>query len=237
MRKKENIAKYNYEHFRLSHYGFDLAAGPKEGEVAPDFVVTTLGGKEVRLSGYLGRPVVLESGSITCNVFVQKLPLMNALTEAFPECHYLVLYGREAHPGAHIPRHASFEEKNQRAHMLKELEHERRTILVDDLAGTAHQLYGALPNFIYIIDAQGKVVFKDKWGSPERVKRVLLLLRQNNSQVNTANIHAINCKYDMGCQLKTTWRVFRRAGYVAMWDFVKEMATGIFKYGLKNKPN
>ena len=49
----------------------------------------------------------------------------------------------------------------------------RRTILVDDVEGTGHELYGTLPNMTYVIDRGGKVLFRSDWTDPPTIERVL----------------------------------------------------------------
>jgi hypothetical protein len=50
---------------------------------------------------------------------------------------------------------------------IKRMFHERchieRPILVDDLCGTIHQLYGELPNMTYLSGRGGKVLFRSNW--------------------------------------------------------------------------
>jgi hypothetical protein len=48
-----------------------------------------------------------------------------------------------------------------------------RSILVDDLAGTGHRLYGLLPNMTYIIGRGGKVLFRADWTDPPTIRWAL----------------------------------------------------------------
>ena len=49
-----------------------------------------------------------------------------------------------------------------------------RPVLVADLEGTGHEAYGALPNMVYVIDPDGKIVYRCDWAFPKRIRRVLL---------------------------------------------------------------
>ncbi len=70
---------------------------------------------------------------------------------------------RQAHPGPDVPAYHTFEEKIQDGH---DYQHEDRIgwpVLVDDLAGTVHQVYGGLADPTYLVDAEGRVAFYNMW--------------------------------------------------------------------------
>ena len=58
----------------------------------------------------------------------------------------IFVYTREAHPGEHYPAHRSIEQKISQAMAFKQILGIERPILVDDVIGTGHDLYGTLPN-------------------------------------------------------------------------------------------
>lgn len=49
----------------------------------------------------------------------------------------------------------------------------RRTILVDDLDGTAHHAYGLLPNMSWVIARGGTIVYKSDWTSARNIAAFL----------------------------------------------------------------
>lgn len=49
----------------------------------------------------------------------------------------------------------------------------QRPILVDDLVGTGHKLYGGLPNMTYLIGRGGKVLFRSDWTDPPTIATAL----------------------------------------------------------------
>jgi len=87
------------------------------------------------------------------------------------------LYTREAHPGEHFPAHRSFEQKLAHARAFRERFAVERPILVDDLAGTGHRLYGLLPNMTYLIGRGGRVLFRADWTDAAAVEAALAYLR------------------------------------------------------------
>jgi hypothetical protein len=51
-----------------------------------------------------------------------------------------------------------------------------RPILVDDLLGTGHRLYGLLPNMTYLVGRDGRVLFRSDWTDPPTVEVVMRYL-------------------------------------------------------------
>lgn len=164
---------YNYRRFTLDEYQLDRFPGPEAGERAIDFTARALDGGTLRLADLRGRTVVLEAGSITCAQYVSRIGRMNQLAGEFPDVVFAVLYAREAHPGIKIGEHRTTEDKLSRARLVGMLESDRCLVLVDDLGGTVHRAYGALPNFVYVIDPQGTVLFRSDWNKPKAVRAVL----------------------------------------------------------------
>ena len=167
------MRQYNYEHFNPKDYNFTEFIGPKAGEPYIDFQATTLEGKHVSLSEYLDKPIVLDTGSITCPIYASTTKAMNALQTRYPEVHFLLLYIREAHPGSRTGAHKSMQEKIEHAKAMVGLYGEKREILVDDLEGTAHRLYGSMPNMTYVIGTNGLVKFRANWTNVEALEKVL----------------------------------------------------------------
>ncbi|WP_194768230.1 peroxiredoxin family protein [Tamlana sp. I1] len=167
------MSNYNYHSFKPSDYDFKNFKGPKAGEKYIDFKATTLEGKQVALSDYLNKPIVLDTGSITCPMYANTQKDMNALKAAYPNFHFLLLYVREAHPGAKTKPIKTMAEKLIHAKSTCELYPETRAILVDSLDGHAHLLYGGMPNMTYVIGTDGIVKFRANWTNIEALKKVL----------------------------------------------------------------
>ena len=168
---------YNYAAFSLAlkPTGLEnwLTEGPKPGETAPDFRLEAVDGTSVRLHELRGRPVVLEFGSYTCPVFCSHIEPMEAIARRHPEAAFFVLYTREAHPGEAVPRHRAMADKRQAARRLLADEPIRRTVLIDDVAGTVHRAYGQAWDSVYVIDPGGTIVLRQAWTNPADVEAVL----------------------------------------------------------------
>jgi hypothetical protein len=83
------------------------------------------------------------------------------------------IYVREAHPGQRVTHHDSLDTKLANARLLRDEIGIRRTILVDDLDGTAHRAYGLLPNMTWVIGRGGRVISKSDWTSAANIEAFL----------------------------------------------------------------
>jgi hypothetical protein len=205
-------SEYNYEHFSLQQRTMDVLGGVQVGQPAPDFTAARLDGTEIRLSDYRGKTVVLETGSASCPMYVKNIEPMNALAYRFPEVEFLLLYVREAHPGHRLGPHRSVEQKGAAARILVEQDREGRTILVDDLNGTAHHRYGAMPNPVHVIDSEGTVAYRTMWNDSPAVEAVLKRLSAGH------DVGSVPAPFRPASPA-TLMRVLRRAGSRALWDF------------------
>ncbi|QLC26415.1 redoxin domain-containing protein [Parasphingopyxis algicola] len=138
------MTAYNYERFDNKVYGpipFALHS-PKVGECATDFEARTLDGSPVRLSDFEGKRIVLETGSMTCPMFGGNIEPMNGLADRYrsdDSIVFLILYTREAHPAPKFPAHRNDRHKLKTANLIAPMLSENRTVLVDDVAGSAHR--------------------------------------------------------------------------------------------------
>jgi hypothetical protein len=63
-------------------------------------------------------------------------------------------------------------------------------LLVDDLKGTVHRAYGEMPNMVYIIDKQGKVVYKAMWTDHAEIETVVRLARSVHDFASRTGDHS-----------------------------------------------
>jgi hypothetical protein len=205
---------YNYNRFKLSHYDdYGSFNGLDVGELAFDFTAYTLDGDMVKLSDFLEKPVVLETGSITCNVYTANVPQMLTLAEKFPQFNFLVLYIREAHPGEKIGPHTSMDEKMKRAKALEKEVGETRTVLVDSLDGEAHVVYGSEPDMIYVIGENSRILYREKWNHADKLRDVLEAIKKEKNVPEPEGFLQPGAVSVIG---------LFRGGFLSFWDFVKE---------------
>lgn len=179
------MTTYNYTNFKADHFNFTDFDGPKQSEKAPDFTAHTIDGAKVRLSDYFGTPIVLETGSVTCPIYVGEIKEMQSMAQQFPKVQFLVLYVREAHPGEKIGPHADMVEKISCAKRVQNKHGEERTILVDDVDGTAHKLYGLFPDSVYLIDSKGVVAWRTQWNRTQELRENIQRLLDNKETIPT----------------------------------------------------
>ena len=201
--------EYNYKRYKMSEYDLGAFPGSKAGELAENFTVYDQNGKPVSLYDFRGKWVVLETGSITCAMYVKNIPGIKELQVKYPDVEFLLVYVREAHPGSRLGPHQSNGQKIERAEKLRQFYDEPRKILIDDLQGKMHKAYGELPNMVYIIDPDGRIIYRSDWAFPKRIDKIL----QNRDKINT-NEHV---------QIITAapWimiPVVLRGGWDALWD-------------------
>jgi hypothetical protein len=201
--------EYNYKRYRMSEYDLGAFPGSKAGELAENFTIYDQNGAKVSLQDYRGKWVVLETGSITCAMYVKNIPGIKELQGKYPDVEFLLVYVREAHPGSRLGPHESNEQKIQLSEKLQVFYNEPRKILIDDLHGKMHKAYGELPNMVYVIDPNGRIIYRSDWAFPKRIEKIL----QNRDIVNS----------DEHVQIITAapWimiPVVLRGGWDALWD-------------------
>lgn len=217
---------YNNPRFRVIDYNFDTFIGPAAGEKFKDFGFTDLDtNKKVRLSDFLGKWVVVETGSTTCSMYTKDIAEMKKVREEFPDVEFLLVYVREAHPGERLGPHKSIDDKFRAARTLAPRYGEHRRILVDSLEGDFHRAYGAMPNVVYIIRPDGLVHYRCNWATPQAIREALTD-RKNFHRIENADMKAIQAsrgKYNM---IRTMWT----GGFVALYDFMKNLPLTVAKH-------
>ena len=200
---------YNYPRFKMSNYELGYFPGPKAGEqVDYDYTFTDLDGNEVRLEDYKGKWLVIESGSLTCPMYVKNVKRFGKLIDKYPDVEWLMVYVREAHPGEKAGQAKSIEEKIGYAKRNRDDYNEPRKIVVDSVDGKWHHDWGLLPNTVYVINPEGKVIYRADWSFAHNVDRVL----QNRDKVDTNEHIAI-----IGAAPWITIPVTLKGGWIALY--------------------
>ena len=149
---------------------------PRVGHIPPDFELPTDDAQTIRLSDFRGhKHVVVEFASITCSVFSASAVPMQGLYTEFREkgFEFLTVYGEEAHPTTRYPGAESDEEKLQYARDCRVTEGLKTPLLIDDMQNTVQKTYGGMPNMVYVVHRDGRIVYKAAWTWPEQVRSVL----------------------------------------------------------------
>jgi hypothetical protein len=139
---------------------------------------------------------------------------------------FVFLYSREAHPGENYPAHKSFEQKLAHASAFKAEFKVERAILVDDLTGTAHKLYGSLPNMTYLISRGGRVLFRADWTDPPTIEYAINYVLNSRARrregLRLAPFYAELVGYRWNNQAKFH-QGLARAGQQAIDDFARAL--------------
>ena len=137
---------------------------------------------------------------------------------------FFTVYVREPHPGENYTPHVSWEQKLDYACQCRTQDGIANPMLVDDLEGTVHRLYGVMPNMVYVVDKKGKIAYKAMWTDHKGIEAVLEnlvladALEAQGVRVKasyTEKINYIPATYDPALRE----RVFGRAGPKSWEDY------------------
>lgn len=87
---------------------------------------------------------------------------------------------RQAHPGPDVPAYENFEQKLKDGERYKHDDRIEFPVVVDDLEGTTHQVYGGLADPTYLIDADGRVSFYCLWTHAPTLHTAIEELKNQN---------------------------------------------------------
>ncbi|MDQ4076426.1 MAG: hypothetical protein M3220_09295, partial [Chloroflexota bacterium] len=108
------------------------------------------------------------------------------------QVHFVDVLIRQAHPGPTVRPYDNFDEKMQDGYRYQQEEGIPWPVLVDDVPGTVHQVYGGLADPTYLIDADGRVAFYNMWTyAPTLHKAIEALLRRGGHGVVQGGIDHI----------------------------------------------
>lgn len=204
---------YNYRDFKVDYYTLDEFPGPKPGEKMIDVPFLDLEGNVVQLNQFLDKPLVVETGSLSCPLYTSCIEGMNELSKRRSDVNFVLVYVREAHPGERTSNHTTLRQKIKAASKLKRIYGETRKVLIDSLDGKFHKTYGTYPNSIYVINTDRVVVFRGVWNHIQLVEEALESLK-NNEVLPEKNLRP---------SMRLGWLTFKtlfQGGIKAFWDIV-----------------
>jgi alkyl hydroperoxide reductase subunit AhpC len=146
------------------------------GAPAPEFAAQALDGTIIRLSDFRGRShVVMMTGAVTSPMCAFEVPALNGLQGEFSDKNFsfFLLYTRESHPAENYGAHESFEQKLSYARELQRLENIRLPMIVDHLDGRIHRAYGPWPNALFVIDKDGRLIFRSNMANHRELREFL----------------------------------------------------------------
>ncbi|HMV86665.1 MAG TPA: hypothetical protein PLD20_25310 [Blastocatellia bacterium] len=131
---------------------------------------------------------------------------------------------RQAHPGPGMREYRSEAEKMRDAEKYQRENHISWPVLVDDLRGTTHQVYGMLADPIYLIDADGRVAFYNLWAHAPtlHVAITALLQRGGRGVVNGGTDRMMH----MAAALTDGWKGLRKGLWQSLTD-IETAAPGL----------
>ena len=176
----------------LSHYD---SKAPRQDEPAPDFTLTDIDGKIVRLADLVGdKPVVIQLGSYSCPVFrYRRFDVQKLQRDYEGRVDFVVIYTQEAHPvdainpyadriwnpainrmaGVNVPEHESLDGRREQASVAYEAMELNSRFLIDNMNNSTWSEYGAAPSAAYVVDVNGIVRLRQPWVYPREIREVL----------------------------------------------------------------
>ncbi len=224
---------YNYRSYHSAHPdAFADRSLPEPGEKFPDAELHTLNGDTLMLSElWQERPLVLETGSRTCPIYIGQETGMEEVNTKYAQqqakANVILLYTREAHPGMLNASHTSMEQKIANANYIRQ-RGVNRPIYIDQLDGTLHRQLGGMPNSVFVVGTDGIVIHSGSWNEPDKVVSSLeKLLSHGGRGENISELY----KFDIGGPshlskadlMKYILKIILVGGPDALYDFVSSM--------------
>ena len=181
MRRQVNIWRMNFDRVMKATIA-DLRTYSEGGGMEPrthDFELPDVRtGKRYRLSGANGRIRAFMFGSITNPPSRFQLPLWDRLAEKYAgkAVDLFVIYGKELHPGdkRKFKDHPDPKSEYEKQAYAKEFAQPAKLpVLVDGLDNAVLERYGRVPNGAYVIDADGRLIFRGTWADSRKIEHIL----------------------------------------------------------------
>jgi hypothetical protein len=102
---------------------------------------------------------------------------MEKIARKYDDVEVWHLYVREPHPQErkfkkYFP-HQKYEDRVAYAKELRELFDIQSPIVLDGLDETVHLRYGNMPNAVYVVNKEGKIIYKANWTDSPVIDQIL----------------------------------------------------------------
>jgi len=102
------------------------------------------------------------------------VPPFEALAKEFAEsAQFFTLWVREPHSGGRYPQPETIEQREQYAHDFCKADHSTVPVILDDMEGTIHRLFGYFPNSVVVLDERGRVAYRATWSDNREIRRIV----------------------------------------------------------------
>ncbi len=170
---KSNTSKYRYDRVTMGILMSDFAfskGSAAPGDLFPDFKIASTDGEMIAKEHFLDkRPLLVVFGSATCPMTASSIESLKRLhTQYGDRVTFVTLNVREAHPAENVSQPRTFEQKVEHARRLKRQFDIPWIVASDDLDGTLHRALDTKPNAAYLMDIDGRLVFRSLWAGDER---------------------------------------------------------------------
>lgn len=144
-----------------------------------DFTLPEVGtGTPYHLAAHKGKIRAFMFGSISNPPARAQLPFWDKLQGKYDtaQVELFVVYGKELHPGdrknfSAYPAPTTIAQKTAYAMEFAKLT--KLPVLVDGLDNKVLEAYGRVPNGAYVIDADGKLIFRGTWADSRKIEQIL----------------------------------------------------------------
>ena len=138
---------------------------------------------------------------------------------------FFTIYVREPHPGEYYHEHSSWEQKLQYARDCREQDGIENPMLVDDLQGSVHRAYGEMPNMVYVVSKDGRIMYRSMWTDHRVIENVLedLIRLDEAAEKGTWLMpsYSERMNFGNGYESEPSEKVLGRAGPKAAEDMLK----------------
>ena len=85
----------------------------------------------------------------------------------------VIVYTREPHADEQHPQPSTKVQRHDLAVAMIDEDEMKVPVVLDSMDSTIQEAYGDFPNMAFILDAQGRVIYKEAWESPQAIRAAL----------------------------------------------------------------